>query len=76
MDKDEMLAVIAKMDNATQINFYNDLRNKGFTENDVLVIQEAVFTYKLFMEEGFIQAVKKSMAETLYKEFTGKELSL
>lgn len=76
MNQNEMLAVIAKMDNEAQNNFYNELRNNGFTENDVLVIQEAVFTYKLFMEEGFNQAIKKSMAETLYKEFTGKELNI
>ena len=69
MTQKETIKIIANLSNEKQNEFYNDLRNSGFSNEEIKTIQRVVFTYKIYNDHHLYEPIVKSMAEQMYVEF-------
>ena len=69
MIQKETIKIIANLSNEKQNEFYNNLRNSGFSNEEIKAIQCIVFTYKIYNDQYLYETIVKSMAEQMYVEF-------
>ena len=69
MIQKETIKIIANLSNEKQNEFYNNLRNSGFSNEEIKAIQCIVFTYKIYNDQYLYETIVQSMAEQMYVEF-------
>lgn len=68
MTRTEIIDTIGNLSSDSQNDFYNGLRDNGFTDGEIEYIQKEVFYHKLFSDPNLYNTLCKSMCEEIYHE--------
>lgn len=70
--KEQIIEMIALMNEDQQKAFYLDLIYQGLTRDEIQVIQNAVFYHKLFTNPDFYQRVQSYIGDQIIAELKGE----
>lgn len=70
---EELTNQIFNLSDEQETEFYNKLREKGFTEEEIAIIHWPVFVKKMYHYSEMYKAVKGTIAEHLYEAFTNHD---
>ena len=70
--KEQIIEMIAIMNEDQQKAFYIDLIYQGLTRDEIQVIQNAVFYHKLFTNPDFYQRVQSYIGDQIIAELKGE----
>lgn len=67
MDKMKIIELVAKMTDEEQKIFYDKLLEKGFSKDEIIIIQKMVFFQKMYTNTMFYKSVQNAVGMQFFE---------